>query len=245
MAFTYFFRDAEPLELAIEQLLPAVETLSHIDIWDAGCAHGPEPYTLAILCREKMPDSLFRKVRIHATDVDGCFASQVCQGVFPESELRRLPDGIRDKYFRPLDDSSRFEVVEEIRSKIDFSRHDLLSLKPFQSNLSLIVCKNVLLHFNEAQRCDVLRMFHSSLRTGGVLVTEHTQKMPALLSELYRLLVCHAQIHGKVVVSSEQCFREDGPANVRRPFFKGKKISEKSKNGSLEKDVNEGANEAA
>jgi chemotaxis protein methyltransferase CheR len=55
MAFTYFFRDAEPLELAIEQMLPAVQSLSQMDIWDAGCAHGPEPYTLAILLREKMP----------------------------------------------------------------------------------------------------------------------------------------------------------------------------------------------
>jgi chemotaxis protein methyltransferase CheR len=239
MAFTYFFRDAEPLELAIEQMLPVVNELDSIEIWDAGCAHGPEPYTLAILCREKMPEHLFHKVRIHATDVDLCFATQVTEGIFPESELRRLPAGIREKYFEPLGDSSKFEVIEEIRSKITFSHHDLLSMKPFMKNLSLIVCKNVLLHFNEEQRCKVLRMFHSALHLDGALVMEHTQKIPAPLSEMYRPLVCHAQVHAKVAISSSVQFREDGAVNIRQPHFWKRSFLGKPENNPREKGKNE------
>jgi chemotaxis protein methyltransferase CheR len=216
MAFTYFFRDAEPLEIAIEQMLPVVQAMDSIDIWDAGCAHGPEPYTLAILCRERMPERLFQRLRIHATDVDSGFAAQVGAGVFRESELRRLPGGIRDEYFRPLGDASEYEVVEGIRSKIAFSHHDLLSLVPLRSNLSLIVCKNVLLHFNEEQRCRVLRMFHSALRFDGVLVMEHTQKIPAALGGMFQPMVGHAQVYAKVAIPSQRLFREDSPADDRR-----------------------------
>jgi chemotaxis protein methyltransferase CheR len=217
MAFTYFFRDAEPLELAIEQILPAVQAVDQIEIWDAGCAHGPEPYTLGILLRERMPDSLFDKVRIHATDVDCGFAAQVGEGIFPESELRRLPAGILEKYFQPVKDTNKFEIVEEIRAKISFSHHDLLPLEPLGKNFSLIVCKNVLLHFNEQQRGDVLRMFHHALRSDGVLVLEHTQKIPASLNGIFRSLVGHAQVYGKIANSLDSISRKDLPANTRQP----------------------------
>jgi len=239
MAFTFFFRDAETLELAIEQVLPGLRVRDRIDIWDAGCAHGPEPCTLAILLREKLPESLFRKVRIHATDVDRGFAAQVAEGDFPESELRRLPAGILEKYFRPLGDSGRYCLAEELRSAISFSHHDLLSLEPFQKNLSLIVCKNVLLHFNEEQRRKVVRMFHAALRYDGALVMEHTQKIPAPLGNLFRPLVGHAQVHAKVAISSQMLFRNDPPAIVCRPYFRKKTLHGKPDNDPLGKDASE------
>jgi chemotaxis protein methyltransferase CheR len=239
MAFTFFFRDAETLELAIGQMLPAAQGQNRIDIWDAGCAHGPEPYTLAILLREKLPEILFRKVHIHATDFDGAFADQVTEGSFPESELRRLPAGYLEKYFRPMGDSSRYRLIEEIRSRISFSRHDLLSLEPFGRNYSLIVCKNVLLHFNEEQRLKVLRMFHGALRAEGVLVMEHTQKMPAALGDMYRQMVCHAQVHAKNASSTRMFHRKDVPSNICRPFLWKNIPHGKPDNGPLEKNSDE------
>jgi chemotaxis protein methyltransferase CheR len=53
MAFTFFFRDAQTLNLAIDYFLPFVQS-GTITIWSAGCAMGQEPYTFAILLRERM-----------------------------------------------------------------------------------------------------------------------------------------------------------------------------------------------
>jgi chemotaxis protein methyltransferase CheR len=239
MAFTFFFRDSETLELAIEQMLPAVQGRDSIDIWDAGCAHGPEPYTLAILLREKMPEHLFRKVHIYATDVDYGFAAQVTEGSFKESELRRLPPGFFEKYFQPFGDSGRYGLIEEIRSKISFSQHDLLSFKPFGKRLALIVCKNVLLHFNEEQRCKVLRMFHEALRFDGLVVTEHTQKMPASLGDMFRQMVCHAQIYAKVSTPSKVTLRKDLHPTIGRPHFWKNTFCGKPENDPLKNDTNE------
>ena len=52
MAFTYFFRDSHTLELTVKHMAPEVMGRSRIRIWDAGCAMGPEPYTLAMFLRE-------------------------------------------------------------------------------------------------------------------------------------------------------------------------------------------------
>jgi chemotaxis protein methyltransferase CheR len=237
MTFTFFFRDSEALELAVEQMLPVANDLNSIDIWDAGCAHGPEPYTLAIMLREKMPEVIFRKVRILATDVDGGFSASVSEGCFPEPELRRLPPGIRDKYFRPDGDSDRFRLLGEIRSAISFAQHDLLSLEPAGRNFSLIVCKNVLLHFNEEQRCRVLWMLHGALRCDGVLVMEHTQKIPPALSSMFQPMVCHAQVFAKAAAPLRVVYRRDLPGNVCRPFFWKKAFIGKSDTGPLEKSA--------
>jgi chemotaxis protein methyltransferase CheR len=221
MAFTFFFRDEQTLKVLLEHALPVIRGQAFIRIWDAGCAHGPEPYTFAILLRERMSEMLFRNVRIHATDVDLQFGSQVVSGIFPEEELRRVPADVFQKYFRPADGAvgtphrERFQVVDELRSRIEFTRHDLLSLVPVRQDLSLIVCKNVLLHFNERQRCDVLRMFHGALRKDGLLVMEHTQKVPEAVRPLLEQVAPHAQVYRKIDVPAANLVRLDGGAADR------------------------------
>ena len=40
LAFTFFFRDQQVLERAVEHCLPALAGRNHPRIWDAGVAHG-------------------------------------------------------------------------------------------------------------------------------------------------------------------------------------------------------------
>jgi len=215
MAFTFFFRDEQTLKVLLEHALPVMQGQAFIRIWDAGCAHGPEPYTLAILLREQMSEMLYRNVRIHATDMESQFREQVTTGIYPEEELRRVPADLFKRYFRPADGATgtpgrgRFQVVEEVRSRIEFTLHDLLSLVPVRQDLSLIVCKNVLLHFDERQRCEVLRMFHGALRKDGLLVMEHTQKVPEALRPLLEQVAPHAQVYRKIEVPAANVCRFD------------------------------------
>lgn len=217
MAFTYFFRDSESLALAMDLALPRMLGQSRIRIWDAGCAHGPEPYTLAMLLRERMSEFVFRNVTIHATDVEpsGLFARKVTEGVYREEELRRLPAGFLEKYFRRTDQPGMFQVVEQLRAKVEFTRHDLLSLTPIREGLTMVVCKNVLLHLEERQRVEVLQMFHSALRPEGILVMEHTQKVPEALGAFFQQLVAHARVYQKLERSYAVHGAEVGGAHGR------------------------------
>ncbi len=270
MAFTFFFRDSQTLELAIDDALPKLCGRAFIHVWDAGCAHGPEAYTLAILLRERMSDYVFRNVRIHATDIDSSFADQVTSGIFAEHEVQRVPPEVLQKYFQPAQvapaqvapaqvapaqvapaqvapasgrcekclagaeetpagcrchqtlagcrchqtlagcrwHSGCVQVAQELRERVTFSHHDLLSLRPPREDFSLIVCKNVLLHFSEAQRVAVIRMFHRALQPGGTLVMEHTQKLPDALAPCFEQVAPHAQVFRKV----EPAGVEAGPA---------------------------------
>lgn len=200
MAFTFFFRDQQTLEMIRDHAAPALRGRQHIRVWDAGCAHGPEPYSLLMVLREGLGPYAFRNLRLLATDLDqgGQFQASIAAGVFPDEQIRRLPARSRDAHFRRLaEDPARWRASEELRAAVTFQRHDLLSLQPPRRDFCLIVCKNVLLHFTADQRAAVLRMFHDALQEDGFLAMEQTQKPPADVADLFAAVVPHAQIYRK------------------------------------------------
>lgn len=200
MAFTYFFRDLHTLDMIRDLVLPTLKTRRYINIWDAGCAYGPEPYSVAIVLRENMGHFLFGNVRILATDIEehGSFGDTIRAGLYPQEEVKRIPKEIFSRYFKPSAKAGYFQICEEIRKSISYQKHDLLTLKPVRAGFGLVVCKNVLLHFNETERVGVVKMFHKVLDHGGFLVTEQTQKLPHKAKSLFHPVVTHAQVFKKV-----------------------------------------------
>ncbi len=199
MAFTFFFRDMDTLRLIQEYIIPRFTGNKYIRIWDAGCATGQEAYSLAIVIKEKMGNFQFRNVRIDATDIDESnhFINFARNGIFPAEMTRRIPADIFNRYFEPIDHSKKFKVKADIMRVISFHKHDLLSLEPIRRDYCIIVCKNVLLHLRYEDRIDVLKMFHESLRDGGFLVTEQTQKLPEEINHLFKKIHPQGQVYRK------------------------------------------------
>lgn len=200
MAFTFFFRDAQTLSLAIDHFLPFVQSRQTITIWSAGCAMGQEPYTFAILLRERMGPHLFRNVKIFATDIDtyNQYVQIIGTGRYPEKDLQRIPPEIFQRYFRsdPQDPGFVY-VIDEIRNAVQFKKHDLLTYEPIRTGVHLIICKNVLLHFSAEERLNVWNMFWTALEYGGFMLHEHTQKLPDELTGSFDQIVMNAQIFRK------------------------------------------------
>jgi chemotaxis protein methyltransferase CheR len=200
LAFTFFFRDQQVLERVAEHLVPTLVGRSHPRIWDAGVAMGQEPYTLSIMLAERMSHFGFDNLRIDASDVEstGQFAQIIEAGVYPRGELTRLPEGILDRYFEPDGNPGQFRVIEKLRRRIAFQRHDLLSLREIGHGYSLVLCKNVLLHFQPPERIEVLKMFHRALAPGGFFASEQTQEMPPELAQLFQRVIPDGQLFRKV-----------------------------------------------
>ncbi len=199
MAFTYFFRDVQTIEMIRDIALPTLRGSAKISIWDAGCAMGPEPYTLAILIRESMGQMLFRNVRITATDIDGSnlFEDIIREGVYPREQVERIPEALLGRHFAHLPELDAYRISEEMRHAVQFRKHDLLTLVPPGSGFGLVMCKNVLLHFQQEEREKVIRMFHGALSEGGYLAMEQTQKMPEACAGLFEQAVPNAQLFRK------------------------------------------------
>lgn len=198
MAFTFFFRDTNCLDQAVSHLVRNTAGRGRVRIWDAGCAMGQEPYTLAILLAESMGQFAFRNIQITASDMDEPLLKTLDQAIYPKVDLDRIPEEIFRKYFEAAETAGQCRVVEKIRQAVTSLHHDLLTLKPIRDDFSLVVCKNVLLHFQPAERLDVYRMFHRALEPGGFLVNEHTQKLPAAMEKLFEQVVPDGQLFRRI-----------------------------------------------
>lgn len=199
MAFTYFFRDLQTLELIVEHLLPFISGRSRISVWDAGCASGQEPYTLAILCAEKMHSLAFKNLTIYATDIDisNQFGKIIKDGIYPYSELERIPVVLFKKYFAKYDADNNYQVDANLRNKMIFKREDLLGFNAPADEMSLVLCKNVLLHLTPEQRIEVIKIYHKALAKGGLFAMENTQKLPDELLPLFEKVVSNAELYRK------------------------------------------------
>ena len=200
MAFTFFFRDQQVLERVVDHLLPVLSGRSHPRVWDAGVAMGQEPYTLSIMFAERMGHFAFKNLRIDATDVEssGQFARMIETAEYPKDELERVPGGIVEKYFEPADKPGYLRVIDTIRRPVAYQRHDLLSFQEIGQGYSLVLCKNVLLHFQPGERIAVLKMFHRALAPGGLFASELTQDMPPELAPLFQRAIPDVQVFRKV-----------------------------------------------
>jgi len=183
---------------AVEHVVPTARGRSKIRVWDAGCAMGHEPYTLAMLMAENLGQFAFRNLQIFATDHDEPLLNTVREGIYALEELQRIPRDLFAKYFEPAGNNGHYRVIEMIRNSVTASYHDLLSYKPVRDGFSMVICKNVLLHFQYHERIEVLKMFHRAMEPGALLATEHTQKLPPEVAHLFEQVVNDVQLFRRI-----------------------------------------------
>lgn len=198
MAFTFFFRDKHTLDLLANCLFELRDASGSLRIWDAGCAMGPEPYTFAIILREKF-GSAFGRIHIDATDIDesGHFGEIIQAGLYEHADVSRMPEDVLERYFLRQDDG-RYLIDPEIRRAVHYAWHDLLTFEPFSRPYHIVLCKNVLLHFTAEQRVRAIRMFHQVLEPGGFFATEQTQPLPAECESLFERIASDANVYRRL-----------------------------------------------
>ncbi len=170
-----FFRDVDKFTYLGSQILPGLlKARPSLRIWSAGCAHGSEPYSIAILLAEF--SSPWQRHRILATDVDRTALAQAqAGGPYSAEEVSTVAPYLLARYFRRTADG--YMMVDRLRAMIDFQAHDLLH-DPFESDFDLIVCRNVVIYFTDAAKDNLYRRFNEALRPGGILFVGGTEIIP-------------------------------------------------------------------
>ena len=175
-----FFRDADQWRQLKENILPGLlKAEGKLNVWSAGCSHGGEPLTMAIILEELAPG---KPHRILATDIDEDVLSRSrAGGPYVESDVRAVPKHLLTKYF-DLKDDGHYWVKELARRRVEFRAHDLLADR-YEKGFDLIMCRNVVIYFTEEAKERIYTGFASSLRRGGALfigATEALLQAPAL-----------------------------------------------------------------
>ncbi|OLS17055.1 MAG: Chemotaxis protein methyltransferase [Candidatus Heimdallarchaeota archaeon LC_2] len=176
---TRFFRNEDTYDFIRDSILPTLfgrnnsNKTSEVKIWSAGCAVGAEPYSLAILCRDKK--YLNRKVNILATDINIELISIAQNGVYSPHYLAEMTSRVATKYFS-LDRDQNYKVKASIKRIVKFQRLDLTK-DPYPKNYDIVVCRNVLIYIDSKMQQQIIENFYKTLKVGGILVLGRTETL--------------------------------------------------------------------
>ena len=168
---TEMFRDPSFFKCLREIIGKRLATYPFIKIWVAGCATGEEAYSLAILLKE---EGLLDRSLIYATDINQHSLQVARDGVYPLRDMKEFTiayqksGGARSfsEYYLAKYDSALLD--KSLKENIVFAHHNLAVDKSF-NEFQLILCRNVLIYFNQQLQNRVINLFYESLCRFGIL----------------------------------------------------------------------------
>ncbi|MBX3190414.1 MAG: protein-glutamate O-methyltransferase CheR [Labilithrix sp.] len=170
---TYFFRDHDQLRVFREVVIPHLSrSASPVRILSAGCASGEEPYTLAILLRERSVGN----ASIRAVDVNGAALQKAERMRYGAWSLREVPPDVRERWFDR--DGDDHVLCADLRDSVQLEERNLAEGGVFDgAPFHVVFCRNVLMYLTpEAVRVVVDRIAQS-LVTGGYLFLGHAESL--------------------------------------------------------------------
>ena len=178
---TYFFREPGHLNLIVNKLLPQLVDARQrrpVRILSAGCSTGEEPYSIAILLRERFGAESGRLFSIMGVDIDSTVIAGAREGIYGNASFRGIDRRLFERYFEPCG-SGKFRVEQGIRKLVEFEVVNLLGTSYPQRMLSpdLILYRNVSIYFPGQVQREIFARLAELLAEGGSLMVGAAETM--------------------------------------------------------------------
>jgi chemotaxis protein methyltransferase CheR len=188
---TYFFRDPSQLNLLRHELLPGLiaertkQGRRRLSVWSAGCASGEEAYTVAILILDALNEAGETPsawlIDILGTDISRQMVNCARDGVYGAPGLdsfRQMPSEHMGYFVSDLAISPRSKRVSpEIKSLVRFQQHNLMDDSAPGSSFDIVLCRNVMIYFEEDPQAHALDLLADALTRGGYLLLGVTDRL--------------------------------------------------------------------
>jgi chemotaxis protein methyltransferase CheR len=178
---TSFFRNGPQMDLFKNVSLPQVlkrkgaDFQKRLRIWSAGCSTGEEPYTIAMLVLETVPNLKAWEVRIFASDLSFTVLAAASKGEYGAEKVQATVD---DRYVSRYFEKSgeRLRVRDEVKKMVVFDFHNLKNDNGLDG-LDFIFCRNVMIYFDMEEQKRLVDKFYASLNPGGYLFIGHAESL--------------------------------------------------------------------
>jgi two-component system, chemotaxis family, CheB/CheR fusion protein len=177
---TSFFREPETFSALTEKIFP--ELLQNrspnelVRVWVPGCSTGEEVYSIAIAIQEftEKKDIADVRIQIFGTDANEKNIEKARQGIYPKSIEDKVSENRLQRFF--TSENGHYRITKPIRNMCIFAKQDITTDPPF-SNIDLIMCRNVLIYFDEHLHERVIPIFHYGLKPNGFLVIGESESV--------------------------------------------------------------------
>jgi chemotaxis protein methyltransferase CheR len=168
---TWFFRDCHPFTALGNEIIPELMnkrmTERRLSIWSAACSSGQEPYSIAMLIRDKfmVPNWTFS---IRATDISTPVLERARKGIYSQMEVNRgLPAQLLAKYFTKQ--GAQWELNSTVKEMVKFEPINLSQPWAESPPVDIVFLRNVLIYFEVDVRKRILEQVRRILRRDGYL----------------------------------------------------------------------------
>ncbi len=168
---TSLFRDPGFYIAFRNKVVSWLRTYPFIRIWHVGCSTGEEVYSTAILLEE---EGLYERVRLYATDMNALVLGRARDGIYPMERMKEYAQNYTAAGGkRSLSDyyTSQYERAifhADLKKNIVWAQHNLASDGSF-NEFHVIVCRNVMIYFDQVLQARVHGLLYESLVTFGIL----------------------------------------------------------------------------
>ncbi|MBP0496456.1 protein-glutamate O-methyltransferase CheR [Roseomonas sp. SG15] len=179
---TYFYREEHQLRALSGAILPKIVAGrgpgDRVRIWSIPCSTGEEPYSVAIWLLENWPMVDAYNIEILGSDIDTDALAAAAEGSYGSRALSRLPPALLHRYFEPAENGEH-RIIADLRESVHLTTANLVDAASMaaQGRFDVILCRNVLIYFDEASRALAARNLHAALAPGGYLLLGHTESM--------------------------------------------------------------------
>lgn len=200
---TSFFRENHHFEFLKTVLFPKIvesqtgNLKPKLRIWSAGCSSGKEPYSIAMVLRECIPDINAWDAKILATDLDSHILDVARKGVYPSELVKDVSEERRKRWIQDGHGSNDGEVKvrDELKELISFRQLNLMDAWPMQGQFDIIFCRNVTIYFDKDTRSRIIDRFANQLIMGGHFFIGHSESLFGLTE---RFAPAGRTIHTKI-----------------------------------------------
>lgn len=182
---TSFFRNEPQLQvlenMALPDMIESRSSTKRLRIWSAACSSGEEPYTIAMILHQSLGVRLMDwRIEILGTDISAKALNIANEGIYSSYAIRATSKLIVDRYFKKQ--GSHYLLDPEIHSMATFEQHNLKDRLGARRHgrWDVIVCRNVLIYFDEDMKQQVLKMFYDQLEPDGWLFIGHSETIRGL-----------------------------------------------------------------
>lgn len=170
---TYFFRDKPTFDQLPEVILPDLARkradVRRLSIWCAGCSTGQEVHSIAMLFADNPERWHGWTIDLLGTDISERAIAVARSGLYSQFEIQRGLGVI--EMLRHFDETSGgWQMKDKARKIVRFQHHNVLSEPPARARFDLILCRNVLLYFEQPNREKAFARLASAMTKSGYLM---------------------------------------------------------------------------
>ena len=169
---TSFFRDSRPFDLFTNFALPHAmkhcASKKRLRIWCAAASSGQEPYSVAMLLKERAAELAGWNIEIIGTDISREILAQASTGSYSQFEVQRgLPIQLLMKYF--TQDNNKWLISDSIKKMVKFQYFNLLDPMALLGVFDIILCRNVLIYFDNDDKKRILERMTKQMGDDALL----------------------------------------------------------------------------